>query len=494
MSMISVGCAVGIAAITFAWYETTGYSRVASGWNWPKTHEISVTADGFVPADVRIMEGDSVTFVNTGDMPVWPASDPHPTHEYRGGFDSNPGIGPGNSWTYTFNEAGSWRLHDHQNPASRAEIIVRGRSSRSVVHADTCDGECFDELVREAVEKDGIDAAFRLFQDTYEKGVLPRSCHWTAHQIGEAAYDLFKIGKDFPISDATTYCGYGFYHGFLEGLLRENPDPQYALSFCAKVEEKLGTMGLWNCYHGIGHGFTEDPPPPETEGDFNAMIKPGIEMCEFLFGKSFRDLNLCLTGVFTVPAGFAEKGEYGLSVTKDTIFTYCADQPYRYLKACYGEFAPKLDTILEWDVRNLAPVVRKITDDKLQRLVTWVVPSVMVARDIQARDFSKYVDGCRAAFDGRLREICWGGTVLGFFTHGEPEKQYELVAAFCNSGGWKTDAERRFCWGEGFRQMRAHYTAGKVASLCAEAPEAYRPLCRDENNEHVPPYDDPSFD
>lgn len=486
---------IGIWGVGYTGYGPPILVRAAHGrLEGPKTHVIIVDKSGFSPARLTIFKGDSVTFANTGTQPVWPASDPHPTHEYVSGFDSEPGIKPGASWTYRFDETGNLRYHDHLDVGARGEITVLSGGGRGAANADECDGECFDRLVRATVEEKGVDAAYQIFQDAYEKGDLPRTCHWTAHQIGEAAYDLFKGGGDFSATDATAYCGYGFYHGFLEGLLRENPDPGYALSFCTKIEEKLGTMGLWNCYHGIGHGFTEDPPPPETEGNFNAMIKPGVEMCEFLFGGKFSDLNLCLTGVFTVPAGFAEKGEYGLSVTKDTIFKYCAGQPYRYLKACYGEFAPKLDTMLEWDVRNLAPIVAAMSDEKLKRLVTWVVPSVMIARDIQASDFSQYINGCREAFSGRLRQICWGGTILGFFTHGEPEKQYEKVFMFCNSGAWKSEAEKTFCWGEGLREMRTQYSTEKVAAICVDVPARYQPLCFDEKREHIPPYDDPSFE
>jgi len=499
MTLLVRALGIGVAGAAVAGTMSLGYGEQA--WRFivhvtsgPQTHIVEISKNGFTPSQLMIMKGDTVTFVNIHTSPSQPSSDPHPTHESYTDFDPTVGIAPGDSWSLRFDQVGNWQYHDHLSVGTRGEITVLDSSIRNSALAKTCDGDCFDELVRTRVKKKGIDAAFQLFQDTYEKGELPRTCHWTAHQIGEAAYELFKNGRDFPITDATTYCGYGFYHGFLEGLLRENPDPEYALSFCAKVEEKLGTMGLWNCYHGIGHGFTEDPPPPETEGDFEAMIKPGIEMCEFLFGDNFGDLNLCLTGVFTVPAGFAEKGEYGLSVTKDTIFTYCKDQPYRYLKACYGEFAPKLDIVLEWDVRNLTPIVHTISDEKLKRLVTWVVPSVMVAHDIQSPDLSKYIDGCREAFSGTLRDICWGGTILGFFTHGEPEKQYERVITFCTSDNWKTNAERRFCWGEGFRQMRSNYTHEKVLTLCSIAPATFQSLCLDEKHEHESPYDDPSFE
>lgn len=464
-----------------------------------KEYTVELREDGFFPAEIIIADGDTVTFKTTGKKDFWPAGDPHPTHDYLSGFDPGHPIGVQEKWSYTFTEPGTWRYHDHLAVSFHGQVTVLNKEGNKLAQqsksGEYCDGQCFDDLIRKTVEKEGIDAAYALFQKTFAQGNLPRTCHWTAHQIGEAAYGLYKKGVNFPISYATSYCGFGFYHGFMEGLLRENPDSKRALDFCKKVEEQLGNMGLQNCYHGIGHGYTEDPPDPATRGNFDAMLKPGIKMCEFLFGKNFRDLNLCLTGVFTVPAGFAAKGEFGLAIDPRDPFSYCLNQPYRYKKACYGEFAPKMDVkeILNRDIHRLPKYVDAISDDKLQRLVIWVVPSVMLGRDILSNDFSSYINGCRESFSGRSRLICWGGTILGFFAHGEPEKQYLKVLEFCKSPSFKED-ELDFCYGEGFRQMRRNYSMDKVRQICETAPEKYRHYCLDKENLHQSPYDDPSFD
>ena len=461
----------------------------------PQTYIVELRDAGFFPTELTVRNGDTVIFKNVSRHAIWPASDPHPTHDDLSSFDPKKAIPPGDSWTYTFVIPGSWRYHDHLDVTSQGEIFVLSSGGKLPSSVNGyCDGPCFDELIRDTVETEGIDAAYKLFEETYAKGQLPRGCHWTAHRIGEAGYDLYRAGKDFSISIATTYCGYGFYHGFMERLLRENPDPTYALRFCDTVKAQLGDMGLWNCYHGIGHGYTEDPPDPLNIGNFQKMITPGIKMCTFLFGKDFRNLNLCLTGVFTVPVNFAADEKYGLSMDPKDPFAVCRTQPYVYWKACYGEFAAKLDTVLDWDIRLLPAYVNKLPDEKLKRLVVWVVPSVMMAKNILDDDHSQYIKECRESFTGLLRRICWGGSILGFFQHGEPEKQYEKILNFCNSSAWKTEDERVFCWGEGLRQMRQNYALDKVKSICLSVPEKYRSLCLDEDNTHISPYDDPSFD
>jgi len=470
--------------------ENTNGKRVQGG-----EYEIELRENGFSPKEITIQIGETVTFTARTGRGFWPASDPHPIHDYLPGFDPDEPLESDESWSYTFTEPGNWRYHDHLNVSFRGEITVLNIEGGEVLDKfdsqDYCDGKCFDNIIRDAVKDKGIDAAYALFTKTYEEGGLPRSCHWTAHQIGEEAYELFREGTEFPITYATSYCGYGFYHGFMEGLLREDPDTDYALSFCDRVESQLGERGLWNCYHGIGHGFTEDPPDPRVWGDFKAIIAPGIEMCEFLFGDTFGDLNLCLTGVFTVPAGFAEHGEFGLSLDPEDPFAFCKSQPYRYHKACYGEFAPKLGIMLGSDLYQLPKYLEEITDAKTLRLVVWVVPSVMMARDIMNDDFTSYIYGCRDNFSGRLRDICLGGTILGFFAHGEPEKQYKKLLEFCSSDAFGSD-EREFCYGESFRHMRQRYPTEKVGQICNTIPEIYRRHCSEIH--HEPPYDDPSFD
>lgn len=461
----------------------------------PITYTVAIDSSGFSPQDLKIKQGDTVLFINTDKKPSWPASDPHPTHENLPGFDPDKPVKSGERWSYTFTQSGIWRYHDHLSPFHKGTIVVQERSAGILrsgqVKEGYCDGECFDERIRQKVKEEGIEAAYELFIQAFEEGQLPRSCHWTAHQIGEAAYELFREGKKVPISKATSYCGYGFYHGFLEGLLREKPEVSYALSFCKQVEEQLGQLGLWNCYHGIGHGFTEDPPDPRTHGNFQAMIQPGIDMCEYLFGSSFRDLNLCLTGVFTVPAGFAEKGEYGLALNPDDPFASCKTQPYRYQKACYGEFAPKLDSLPDWNLSRLPGIIASIHDEKTQRLIVWTVPSVMMARYITEPDYDIFIRGCTDHFIGTLRNICIGGSVLGFFSHGEPERQYLQAFDFCAAPAWGDD-ERRVCYQETFHRVRQEYPAGRLQEVCNAAPARYQQACTSDG--YIPVYDDPSFE
>lgn len=85
---------------------------------------ITLTEDGFVPDQVKIKKGDTVQFKSTAGNPFWPASDIHPTHSIYSEFDPKDAIMPDKTWSFQFNNVGSWRFHDHLGPYFTGKITV----------------------------------------------------------------------------------------------------------------------------------------------------------------------------------------------------------------------------------------------------------------------------------------------------------------------------------------------------------------------------------
>ena len=99
---------------------------------------IEITANGFSPKELTISVGETVTWVNGDTEEHWPATAMHPTHTIYPGsdiekcgtseepniFDACSGIPPGESYGFTFNEAGSWSYHDHIVNGLFGKIIV----------------------------------------------------------------------------------------------------------------------------------------------------------------------------------------------------------------------------------------------------------------------------------------------------------------------------------------------------------------------------------
>ncbi len=99
---------------------------------------VTYTDAGFSPNPLTVKKGETVTFVNESASPFWPASAMHPTHKVYPGsdigkcgtaeafkiFDACRGVPVGESWSFTFNEVGSWNYHDHLNTKNFGKIIV----------------------------------------------------------------------------------------------------------------------------------------------------------------------------------------------------------------------------------------------------------------------------------------------------------------------------------------------------------------------------------
>src|SRR6185503_20889661 len=69
---------------------------------------VIMNSEGFSPNHLEIQVGDTVRFENKDDKARWPASDPHPIHDYYSAFDPRKPIEPGESWEFKFTQEGTW--------------------------------------------------------------------------------------------------------------------------------------------------------------------------------------------------------------------------------------------------------------------------------------------------------------------------------------------------------------------------------------------------
>lgn len=87
-------------------------------------HVITLTTDGFTPAELTITRGETVTFRTTTGKRFWPASNLHPSHLEYSDFDPKAPIEPDGEWSFTFDQVGEWRMHDHLAPYYTGTITV----------------------------------------------------------------------------------------------------------------------------------------------------------------------------------------------------------------------------------------------------------------------------------------------------------------------------------------------------------------------------------
>ncbi len=449
-----------------------------------KDYTVVFGKDGFSPASLKVYVGDRVTFISENEVLFWPASDPHPTHEIFSLFDSKKNISVGERWSFVFEQSGIWRYHDHLSSTYRGTIEVLETTPRETTFPQCSydkvrlgDLRCFDELVRSAIRTGGINEGWRVFQDLYAEGKAPRACHWVAHLIGEETFYFFKKSGNVVLSPATSYCGFGFYHGFVGKLLQNNPSPELAISFCKKVRDQLGLAAESNCFHGIGHGFTPDPPTVSQEGDAEAVLKPGLSICRNLFATLPLQESVCASGALSVITQYMLENKYGFKIDRKDPFSFCDTVPVRYKQVCITEMAPKLDSLTDWDVSKIPLYLNSIIDQQLREEVVKIAAGVMMQRDITLSSWDLYIERCRT-LPSNLSAACLKGIVWGMTGHGEPTKEYSKPLQFCGSTFF-TNEERRQCYYNLATQLSLIYSVGRVGEVCDMTPVLYKEVCMD---------------
>ncbi len=96
---------------------------------------VTYTDQGFRPSQATINEGETVRWVDEASGGMWVASDEHPTHtNYAGtslrehcnggGNNAFDQCGRGNTYTFTFNQVGTWSYHNHVAPGDGGTVVV----------------------------------------------------------------------------------------------------------------------------------------------------------------------------------------------------------------------------------------------------------------------------------------------------------------------------------------------------------------------------------
>lgn len=98
-----------------------------------ENNAVIYTDAGYSPITLTVKKGETATFKNQSSQSMWTASGIHPTHRLyptTGGcigstFDACKGVQSGDSWSFKFDIAGTWKYHNHLNPGDTGTIIVQ---------------------------------------------------------------------------------------------------------------------------------------------------------------------------------------------------------------------------------------------------------------------------------------------------------------------------------------------------------------------------------
>ncbi len=349
---------------------------------------VQVTDKGFEPESVEIGLGDTIVFENVGQKGHWPASDDHPTHTRYPEFDPRQSLEPNTEWSFTFDKAGDWKYHDHQNPYLKGKIIVltedgsdtpdgraeerskvgsfiasvgaffldaykavispftsqkkesasndedkaekeeaASKDSDAEVLSEERFAEIKDRYVALVRDEDPKVALGQLRDEIETDDALLRSCHALVHDIGREAYEKYR-----GFSEAMRYqdeiCNSGYLHGIIESRFSESEDI-FADMRTMCDQYPLESFLSWQCYHGLGHGVMY-----YTAND----LPRSLEMCD-AFDVTFARFS-CSNGVFMENFSTDQKLHLSEYLKESDPFYPCAEQASRLHKGNCYQYAP----------------------------------------------------------------------------------------------------------------------------------------------------------
>ncbi|MDP3794447.1 MAG: hypothetical protein Q8R13_00765 [bacterium] len=450
-------------------------------------YDVELTETGFVPQTIAIAKGDTVVFTTARQKPFWPASDLHPTHGIYPEFDPKEPIEPGESWSFRFNKVGEWRYHDHLNSQYRGVITVReeeqlltaGNAENPCNSSSDPSTQCWGYRIDSALNNQGLDAAFDVFAKAYLKDAgFASNCHGFTHKLGEAAYALFSKNQEVPLTPKTSYCGFGFYHGFLEALMARTGSVRGAKEFCAYAKRAFASENSdaeGACFHGIGHGVV-DGSDPGSWGDVEAFIAPGLKICTQVADPDYF-IDRCASGVFNSLAILYFDPKYKLALNEDDPFWICRKQDAHYFKKpCYEEMNTLIFKLGQNDVLQSTRFVEEIKDDVYARLAM-VSLAAYAAFFIQDQDaaFSKSIDACRR-IQKRLQTSCIVGFAAGLIEHGSPSNEGNAALQLCGSKKLLPD-EQDACFGRVIPYLAVVTGKEKMQEICQTIDVKYKKYC-----------------
>lgn len=337
--------------------------------------------------------------------------------------------------------------------------------------------DCVLSLAEKTYVDKGMTQTLTLFAEAYDSFdfISDTGCHRHIHKLGDYVYysdyvthqDLEKI--EFPTE--TTMCGYGFYHGFIEHLIQNQPDPGFAVESCEYLIDAHGSQVpamADMCYHGTGHGFMlsqADALLDFDPHDIVASTLPAVERCEEMNVADEYKAE-CKEGVYNVYVDWVMEGDYDLAPDPEAPFDLCAPLwATAGYESCSIEIGRKIigfadhDITIAWQLLQQQPI-ESVKPYIFRKFISGLVQNnpteLPVDLFLHCREYeSPYAKECRHALFN------------GIYHHGRPGYEYVLAEELCAAKGL-TPEEVDVCHARSADKSAYFYSQEKIARLCQE--------------------------
>lgn len=308
--------------------------------------------------------------------------------------------------------------------------------------------QCWEQSIEDTLKDKGLDSAFNLVDSLYSsEPQFASDCHDFTHRLGEKAYELFSQKQNIKLSSKATYCGFGFYHAFMEKLLHSSGDLNQARAFCDLVGQSAdqNELSRLSCFHGIGHGLLEDVSNPYLRGDDKAIIKTPLALCDAI-GETFEEKRRCASGVFNVIAIYYANPKSGLKAKEENPYFICRNLSKLYFqKPCYDQMNTYvLFKLSSGDLLEASKFAESIPEDDFANAAMHGLAGAYGQSNVAKVNYTDVVKICHN-IQGRLKSICLEGFLMGLIEGGQPGQEHLEGQKFCESSNLN-QGERDFCF------------------------------------------------
>ena len=446
--------------------------------------------DGFDPDYIVVKQGTKVTFKTDTGESFWVASNNHPDHLAFPEFDPKEAIAPDESWSFVFDRVGVWPYHDHLKAFLGGVVVVLGEGGGQIDIVKCRDfsnlsevekEECFVNFGFNILAYMDVDSGFEALNHFYtlDDSAVSRDCHNHMHILGDVAYrDYERTGtlKDanWP-QEVIHMCSSGFLHGFLEHYIKESDSVESVTDICYEITDQYDlpdSYVLGNCYHGIGHGYTDEPEVGSQQyGDDKAIARIAVSRCDETF-KSEQDKRSCFSGTFNTLAYWRSSESFGLELDLSDPFALCEDQSIEAARSeCYQMQVMQIGNYFNWDpVIFIERYGYDLEDVLLEKMLNIIVEG-SVEDQLFGQDYQKYLEYCDA-LRGDLKMQCIVSVVGGFMSGGQVGQEYVPALKFCQLDGLNFQ-EKNSCYNKLVRRMELIYDQSKIDDIYEEFGEDF---------------------
>jgi hypothetical protein len=303
--------------------------------------------------------------------------------------------------------------------------LHQGQAKNSALHT----GSRLDDYAQQkerfqalVYEQGPQEALAQLETEALKDPQISALCHDLLHGIGSASYEkTANVTESLRFN--SSYCNSGYLHGVFESYFKKEQPTDQALAALCDVFMQETSFKLWQCLHGMGHGFMY-----LTNGD----LDESLALCAKILPEA--EASACHNGSFMEAFNAEILPKEQDLVDQNDPFSTCNTRDAE--EDCYLYVPSFLSQTGSFDFSNIFHECKKAGEMYKKACI----------RGVGSEAIKRNMENIPAVF-----ELC---THAGSFSESEA-CMHGLVSTYLNQKG--------------------SYAAGEA--LCAEAPFLYRSIC-----------------